>query len=91
MLGNDEECFLCRKTVALERHHIFSGAYRKRSEEKNMIVYLCHWCHNEPPMGVHHNHAMNLRLKRAAQYQYEKTHSREQFMGLFGRNYLEGT
>jgi hypothetical protein len=82
-------CFFCGSIQWLERHHIFQGANRGRSEMDGFVVTLCHWCHNEPPDGVHHNKARREELKRMAQARYETEHSRDEFMGQYGRNYLE--
>lgn len=48
-------CVLCGSPNQLERHHIFGGALRKKSERYGLVVYLCHSCHNEPPNGAHHS------------------------------------
>ena len=81
-------CHLCGSTWYVEKHHVFSGPYRKASEKYGMTVDLCHWCHNEPPDGVHHNSEVNHRLKREFQRRFEETHSREEFRRIFGKSYL---
>lgn len=48
-------CEICGKWLPLERHHVFSGSNRKKSEKYGLVAYLCHNHHNEPPDGVHHN------------------------------------
>ena len=58
------ECFMCGSNDWIERHHIFGGAYRKKSERDGLVVDLCHYCHNEPPHGVHHNAEKMLCLKQ---------------------------
>lgn len=88
MLQENKCCFLCGSTQSLERHHIFGGANRKNSEKYGLVVYLCHWCHNEPPNGVHHNINTNNLLKRYGQKVFENGHSHEEFMRIFGKNYL---
>lgn len=83
------KCYFCGRTDTLERHHIFQGAYRKKSEQYGFVVDLCHDHHNEPPDGVHHNKENRLLLRRIAQEEYEKNiGTREEFMRTFGRNYL---
>jgi hypothetical protein len=82
-------CHLCGATKLIERHHVFGGARRKTSEANGFVVDLCHYCHNEPPNGAHHNRAVATMLKREAQTQYELTHTRAQWMALIGRNYRE--
>lgn len=39
--------------------------------------------------GVHFNRDLDLHLKQEQQREYERTHSREGFMRLIGKNYLE--
>ena len=81
-------CYLCGKYGPVERHHIFQGAYRKKAEKYGFIVNLCHFCHNEPPMGVHHNKEKRIALRQTCQKEYEQTHTREDFINEFGRSYL---
>lgn len=85
------ECFLCGSQTWLERHHIFGGANRKKSEKYGLVVDLCHTCHNEPPNGVHHNKDAMLRLKMYGQKKAMLEHgwSKEDFIREFGKNYLE--
>ena len=82
------ECYICGRTDWIERHHIFGGSRRKKSEKYGLTVDLCHWHHNEPPDGAHHNKDINLFLKRLGQIRFEKTHTREEFIKEFGRSYL---
>lgn len=83
------ECYFCGRTDTIERHHIFGGPYRKASERHGLVVDLCHYCHNEPPVGAHHNKHTALRLKREGQRRFEQTHTREEFRAVFGKNYLD--
>lgn len=85
---DNDRCFICGSRRWLEEHHVFGASNRKNSEKHGLKVKLCHYCHNEPPDGVHHNRQNDLALKRLAQRKFEETHSREDFMKIFGRNYL---
>lgn len=82
-------CFMCGEYGKTERHHVFQGAYRKKSEAHGFVVNLCHWCHQVPPKGVHHNKKNRIALRQICQKEFEKTHTREDFIAEFGRNYLE--
>ena len=82
------ECFLCGRTDWIERHHVYGGSRRKHSEKQGMVVDLCHYCHNEPPSGAHHNKATDLYLKQTYQQIFEETHSRDEFRRIFGKSYL---
>jgi hypothetical protein len=81
-------CYLCGKYGPVERHHVFQGAYRKKAERYGFVVNLCHFCHNEPPTGVHHNKENRIALRQTCQREYEQTHTREDFINEFGRSYL---
>lgn len=81
-------CYICGRTDRVERHHVYGGANRRKSEKHGMVVDLCHWHHNEPPMGVHHNHKRNMALKREFQERFEKRHTRDEFRAIFGKSYL---
>ena len=76
-------------SAPVERHHIFGGANRKKSEKRNFVVPLRPDLH---PNGVYagkHAKAVDLHLKDMAQRYYEEhIGTREQFMSEFGRNYL---
>jgi hypothetical protein len=45
--------------------------------------------HHRGPDGPHQNKEYDLQLKREAQAKFEQDHSREDFIRLFGRNYLD--
>lgn len=84
------ECFLCHQTAVLERHHIFGGSNRRNSEEYGLVVDLCHSCHNEPPGGVHHNHAIMQILHEYGQLKamQEQGWGKQDFMRVFHANYI---
>ena len=83
------ECFLCGRWCRTHKHHIYGGANRKLSEREGLYVYLCPACHNMSRDGVHMNAEKNRALQVAGQRRYEETHSRQDFMQIFGRNYIE--
>ena len=89
ILQKEKRCFMCGSYQWLEVHHIYPGnPNRKISEANGFKVYLCHWCHNEPPRGVHYNRRNMVWLQRLCQEKYEETHTREEFMSLIGKSYL---
>lgn len=61
----------------------------KYQKKNGFKVWLCAEHHNMSNNSVHFNRDMSLILKRLYQKEYEKTHSREEFMKLIGRNYLD--
>ena len=93
VLQDKKECYMCRElydidtTFGLEEHHIFGGANRPLSEKYGLKVYLCQAHHNTAPLGVHFDYNTMKWLRRKGQQAFEKTHSREEFIKIFGRNY----
>lgn len=98
ILQNKESgiCYLCAKLkedygrkYPLHEHHVYGGTNRTVSEENGFKVYLCLQHHIDGPEAVHNN-IENMRIiQRDCQETYEKTHTRQQFMELIGRNYLD--
>lgn len=86
-----ESCFLCGSHQWLEEHHVFGGnGKRQLSEKYGLKVYLCHYCHNEPPNGVHHNSETRQHLQRVAQQRAMERYrwKVDDFRFIFGKNYL---
>ncbi len=89
IIQNEKECFLCKTIYNLHNHHIFYGtANRRLSEKYGLKVWLCGNHHNLSNEGVHFNRELDLHIKRIGQAAFEKTHTREEFMKIFGKNYL---
>ena len=84
-----KECFICHTTQNLHDHHIFMAANRKNSEKAGLKVWLCYTHHNGSNNSPHFNREVDLNLKQIAQRKYEETHTREDFIRLIGRNYLD--
>ncbi len=85
----EKRCYVCGRTDNLHKHHIYYGAAnRKKSEQNGFTVYLCAHHHNMSDFGVHFDRELDLQLKRECQKKFEKTHSREEFMAIIGKNYL---
>ncbi len=89
------ECFLCGKNGSsdpLDKHHIFGGANRKKSERFGLTVDLCHHeCHIFGKHAVHNDANVMQRLHEYGQRKAmtEQGWSIEDFIREFGRNYLE--
>lgn len=90
ILQTSKECYETHRTDNLHKHHIFEGnPNRKLSEKYGLWVWLTGDYHNQSNLGVHcGNHDLDVKLKQDAQREFEKTHTRAEFMKIFGRNYL---
>lgn len=88
-------CWLCGKNGTgdpLDKHHIFGGAYRKKSEKLGLVVYLCHnECHIFGKKAVHSCRETMDELHKYGQKMAMRKHgwTKEEFMLEFGKNYLD--
>ena len=90
ILQLEKYCWFCGAINGLHEHHIYFGTgNRSVSEKYGFKVYLCGMHHNLSEYGVHFDKSLDLRLKRTCQRVFEKTHSREEFVKIIGKNYLE--
>ena len=86
----NKNCYICGTESNLHLHHVFFGtANRRVSDENGFVCYLCGKHHNLSDNAVHFNINMDMAIKRDCQREFEKTHTREEFMELIGRNYLD--
>lgn len=89
ILQSEKVCFLTGATDGLHLHHIFGGRNRKVSDENGFTVYLRWDYHVGTDYCVHKNHVLDEMLKQACQLKYEQVHSRDEFVKLIGKNYLD--
>lgn len=91
----DRECWLCGRRGAqdpLDRHHIFGGAYRNKSERYGLVVMLCHnRCHIFGTNAVHRDAETMQMLHAYGQRKAmeEQGWDADRFRLEFGKNYLE--
>lgn len=80
------ECRLCGRYKNLETHHlIFGRGQRQLADRYKLTVGLCRECH----MRLHNNKELMEWSKRLGQKMFEKDHTRDEFIKIFGSNYLE--
>lgn len=88
ILNNLDTCYFCHKPRQAI-HEVYYGKNRQISIQNGFCVGLCNDHHNMSRNSVHFNHDIDLILKKKYQKEYEKTHSREEFIKLIGRSYLD--
>ena len=94
MVLEERSCFSCGRNGAedpLDCHHIFGGAYRKKSEKYGLVVDLCHRrCHEFGRKAVHQNGSVMRQLRRYGQLKAMKEQgwTEEEFIREFGKSYL---
>ncbi len=79
-------CYLCGDT-ATDRHHIFNGAMRNKSEEYNAVINVCRECHDL----IHKDYSLRESLKAEFQHRImcDNNMSISQWMETFHKNYLD--
>ena len=72
---------------ATDCHHLMNGSsvYRKRCDKYGLVIPVCRQCHER----LHNDKAMLIRYKKLAQKAFEKQNTREEWLNLFHKNYLE--
>lgn len=89
IMQSEKKCFQTGRTDNLHKHHIYFDANRIVSEENGFWVYLTgEWHNQDSRIDVHHNIEFDNHLKRECQKKFEESHSRAEFVGLIGKNYL---
>lgn len=84
----EPRCFICGSYRELELHHIMAGtANRRLSTKYGLVCWLCR-THHTGKFGVHSDYVLMESLKKEAQTAFEQTHTRAEWMKIFGKNYL---
>lgn len=88
-MQTEKECYITKRTDNLHKHHIYFGnPGRKLSEKYGCWVWLTGEYHNQSNHGVHFDANLDREIKAECQMRFEETHSRSEFMQIFGRSYL---
>lgn len=74
-------CEYCGKYCEnLDFHEVFGGSNRQRSIKNGFVVALCRNCHQDEEVL--------FKLKIKFQKEFEKNHTREEFIELIGKSYI---
>ena len=91
LTGKSKRCFVTGRENRLQKHHIFHGSGKREISDRNGFwVYLAPEKHLAGLGGLHANpgNGLDRALKCICQREYEKTHTREEFIDLIGKNYI---
>lgn len=78
-----DKCYICHKKK-IDLHEIFRGRNRQTSMKNGLVIPVCRKCHDLIPKDK----ILREELHKIGQKAYEKTHTREEFIATFGKNYL---
>lgn len=97
MTNDFNHCYICGNfgkiknvpdVLKLDLHEIFFAGNREKSKYYGLVVPLCHEKCHQGSNGVHSNRELDLALKRRGQEEFERLYPGEDFLEVFGRNYL---
>lgn len=75
------KCDYCKRVCEhLDPHEVYGGSNRKRSIKNKFIKMLCRECHSKKEVIE--------QLRIDVQKEYEKTHTREEFIKIIGQSYI---
>ena len=82
--GMHKICEICGQ-IASDRHHIFNGAMRSKSEQYGAVINVCRGCHSM----IHNNAELRMTLKAIWQEKLmiDNNWSEEDFISVFKKNY----
>lgn len=86
IIQDGKYCYLGSSESTLDKHHIFNGALRKKSEKYGLWVYIGHYSH----LNAHQKDTdILIDLKKIGQKAFEEKYGHEMFMREFHKNYLD--
>lgn len=89
-MNDEKSCAVCGSMNLVQCHEVFFGrGVRQLSKEYGCVEYLCLYHHTAAPTGIHHNIVLDKMFKRKHQKRLEDNGmTRQDFMRIFGQNYL---
>ena len=88
IMQDAKECYITHSPSNLHKHHIYAGAFRKKSEHYGCWVWLRSDWHVGTNYCVHNDKNFNSRLKQECQRKFEEKYSHDKFMEVFRKSYL---
>lgn len=77
------KCEYCGQySKRLDPHEIYGGSNRKRSIRHKFVKLICPRCHS--------NEAIINQIRIDTQREFEKEHTREEFIKIIGKSYIKG-
>lgn len=71
--------------VTLTTHHVYHGRkFKQLSDKYGFVITLCSGCHKK----LHSSRVIDKHVQQTMQRAYERTHTRDEFIGMMGRSWL---
>ena len=85
LTNNLKTCYVCKKRKKDDMHEIYPGSSKQASMKNGFCIPICRKCHSE----ITNNEKRLLSYKVECQKEFEKTHTREDFIKIIGRSYID--
>lgn len=79
-----EHCYICKHKKE-DLHELIGGSNRKLSMRYGLVIPLCRRCHKE----IEENETLKKNWHKVAQKNFRNYYKSENFIQIFGKNYLE--
>lgn len=84
-----EHCYVCIKENKVKKkkhiHEIFGGRNRQISIQHGFCIAICEECHDRTEIDME----FDRELKRECQSKFEEKHTRDEFLKLIDKSYLD--
>ena len=77
-------CYICKQSKKEDWHEVIEGKNRQVSMKYGLVIPICRQCHEI----VTNDKTLQEKLHKVGQKAFEKEYTTENFMQLFGKNYL---
>lgn len=85
VLQEGKYCYYCGR-LDVDLHHVrLANCSRKKAEKYGLLVYLCREHHR----ALHDNPVTKEKLQKIAQKKLENLIGQDEYMKVFGKNYME--
>jgi hypothetical protein len=77
-------CYMCNTTKKEDLHELIEGKNRQLSMKYGLVIPICRKCH----IKVTNDKTLQEKLHKVAQKKFKNHYKNENFVQIFGKNYL---
>ena len=77
-------CYICKQNKKEDWHEVIEGKNRQVSMKYGLVIPICRKCHEI----VTNDKSLQDKLHKVGQKEFEKKYKTENFIKVFGKNYL---
>lgn len=86
ILTNDLlHCYICKIAYKDDFNEVFGGSNRQKSMKYGLVIPVCRKCHSQYDVNM----KLREEIQQKAKVEFFKTHTEEEFLKEFGKNYIK--